>query len=473
MPSPKGATRSGLRRRLRRDRCDRRAVVTTTRPAVELLAQALATAGVGAAYGRPYAGLPVTKVADPRVALLLCHAHRAVHGAPAVAHLGGGRLVVVSRRPAPATGAQRGDRSRELSLPAPVRVIDDAEELFTLGPAVAEAGQGEGLCLELDIDPGALLREGAVALPTNDDEYPEPEPSLVADLSAAQRVIVLAGPDVIGRRAVGGLRALAAAGRLGVLNTWGAKGVFHWRSRHHWATVGLQELDFELAGLPGADVVLAVGLDEEEAPERLWSPFPHRRVRPELLGPLAERWGVPGPFPDMPPLRDRLAAVTQAGWAATGSPLMPSLVTRHYAAVFGHGGLVAADPGTAGFWVARTFATTRLGTAFVPGQPLLGWAAACVLVARLVAPWRPGLAVVDGPLDEHSRAVLEQGLRLGIPIALEAWQADGERLDAEAHLARLSALAGGRPDVVSLATDDHQLADMIAVAGPIRAWTND
>ena len=29
MPSPKGATRSGLRRRLRRDRCDRRAVVTT------------------------------------------------------------------------------------------------------------------------------------------------------------------------------------------------------------------------------------------------------------------------------------------------------------------------------------------------------------------------------------------------------------------------------------------------------------
>ena len=69
--------------------------------------------------------------------------------------------------------------------------------------------------------------------------------------------------------------------------------------------------------------------------------------------------------------------------------------------------------------------------------------------------------------------MLEQGLRLGIPIALEAWQADGERLDAEAHLARLSALAGGRPDVVSLATDDHQLADMIAVAGPIRAWTND
>jgi hypothetical protein len=441
------------------------------RAAVQVLAQTLATAGVSAAYGMAYPGLPVTEVDDPQVALLLCHAHRAVHGAPAVAHLGGGRLVVASRRPALAPGARRGDRS-PLSLPASVRVIDEAEQLFTLGPAVAEALEGGGVCLQLDVDPASRLGQGAVAVPANVDEYPEPDPSVVADLAAAWPVVVLAGPDVVGRRAVGGLRALAAAGRLGVLNTWGAKGVFHWRSRHHWATVGLQELDFELGGLPGADVVLAVGLDEAEAPERLWSGFPHRRVPPELLGPLAERWGAPGPFPAMPPLRDRLAAVTQAGWAATASPLMPSLVTAHYAGVFGHGGLVAADPGTAGFWVARTFATTRLGTAFVPGQPVRGWAAACVLVARLWSPLRPGLAVVDGPLDESTQAVLEQGRRLGVPIALEAWRADGERLGPDAHLARLTAQAGGRPDVVSLATDDHQLAEMIAVAGPVRAWTS-
>ena len=46
------------------------------------------------------------------------------------------------------------------------------------------------------------------------------------------------------------------------------------------------------------------------------------------------------------------------------------------------------------------------------------------------------------------------------------------RLDADAHVARLTALAGGRPGVVGLATDDHQLTEMIAVAGQIRAWTN-
>ena len=254
------------------------------------------------------------------------------------------------------------------------------------------------MCVHLDVDPTSTVRDRALAWP-NADDWPEPEPSLLAELSAAPDVVVLAGPDVVRRGAVGGLRALAAAGRLGVLNTWGAKGVFDWRSRHHWATVGLQELDFELGGLGTADIVLTVGLDEAEAPRRLWEMYPHHRVAPELLAPLAERWHQPGPFPDLPPLRDRLAAVTQAGWAATGSPLMPSRVTRHYAQVLGRGGLVAADPGAAGFWVARTFATTGPGIAFVPSRPIHGWAVACVLVARLLAPWRPALAVLDGPVD--------------------------------------------------------------------------
>ncbi len=446
------------------------------RTAAEVLRQALSSGGVGAAYGRPYAGLPVIEVADPQVALLLTYAHRAVHGVPAVAHLGEGRLVVVGPRPALAAGAAGGGPSPELSVPARRRVIDEVDELFALGPAVAEAAEGGGICLDLGVEPRRSVRDGALALPPGADEWPEPEPSLLAELAAARHVVVLAGPDVVGRRAVGGLRALAAAGRLGVLNTWGAKGVFPWQSRHHWATVGLQELDFELGGLADADVVLAVGLDEAESPRRLWAQYRHHAVAPELLGPLAERWGEPGPFPAMPPLRERLAAVTQAGWAAMGSPLMPTLATRHYAQVLGHGGLVAADPGTAGFWLARTFATTRLGTAFVPAQPVRGWGAACVLVARLGAPWRPGLAVVDGPVDERTGAVLELGARLGASVGLEAWQSDGEELDPDAHLARLPALAGGGADggqIVTLATDDRQLAEMIGVAGPVRAWATD
>ena len=272
--------------------------------------------------------------------------------------------------------------------------------------------------------------------------------------------------------AVGGLRALAAAGRLGVLNTWGAKGVFHWQSRHHWATVGLQELDFELGGLGSADLVLVTGVDEREAPARLWAQYPHRVVAPGALAPLAERWPDGGSFPDLPPLRPRLAAVTQAGWAATGVPLMPSLVTQHYARVLGDGGLVAADPGTAGYWVARTFATTRLGSATVPAAPIRGWAAACATVARLAAPLRPVLAVVDGPIDDTTAAVLHAATELGVSLGVEAWTPDGPPLGPDEHLTRLDVLAGSG-GVSMLGTDPRQIDEMVAVAGPVRAWTPD
>ena len=269
--------------------------------------------------------------------------------------------------------------------------------------------------LQVGIDLAQPVADGPVAHQPPAQDWAEPDEVLLRDVAGASRVLVLAGPGVVERGAVGALRALAAAGRLGVLNTWGAKGVFHWQSRHHWATVGLQTRDFELGGVPDADLVLAVGVDEREAPRHLWDGGAAvREVAPEALGALAERWPVsPADFPAMPPLRERLAAVTQAGWTADGTPLMPSWVTRHYAQVLGETGLVAADPGTAGYWVARTFATTRLRSVFVPAAPVEGWATACVLVARLLTPLRPALAVVDGGAGERGSAVLAEAARLG------------------------------------------------------------
>src|SRR6185437_4351184 len=222
---------------------------------------------------------------------------------------------------------------------------------------------------------------------------------------------------------------------------------------------------------------LAVGLDEREAPRHLWADGAEvREVAPEALGPLAERWpAVARALPDVPPLRERLAAVTQAGWTAAGTPLMPSRVTRHYAQVLGESGVVAADPGRAGYWVARTFATTRPGSVLVPAARVEGWAAACVLVARVAAPLRPALAVVDGAAGERGRAVLAEATLLGVGIGLEAWDPGGEPCGAEQHLARLEALAAGDPGVVTstLATDPRQLAEMEDAAGPVRAWTGD
>jgi hypothetical protein len=433
-----------------------------------LLARALAAGGIGAAYGRPLDGVPVTELADPGVAELLAQAHRAVHGVAAVAHVGDGTLMVPGPRP---------DSSVEPAGAADAMVVDDVDTLRSLAPLVAERAQQDGVRLQVRIDLASPAPDLPVARPPPPEEWVEPDPTLLQVIARASRVVVLAGPGVVEDRAVGALRALATAGRLGVLNTWGAKGVFHWQSRHHWATVGLQTRDFELGGIPEADLVLAVGVDEREAPRRLWAGgAPVREVAPRALGPLAERWPVaPGDFPEMPPLRERLAAVTQAGWAAAGTPLKPSRVTRHYAQVLGQSGLVAADPGTAGYWVARTFATTRLGSVLVPAAPMEGWAAACVLVVRLADPLRPALAVVDGGAGERGTAVLAEASRLGVGIGMEAWDEDQEPSGAEHHLARLGALVSGDSGAYqsTLATDPSQLAEMVDAAGAVRAWTGD
>ena len=362
--------------------------------------------GLDAVYGAPLDGVRVTDV-PPDLAPLFAEAHRRIRCRPAGVHRGDGEIVDASGAPI--------DRARE------------------------------------------------------PDGWVPPDDGVVEALAAASAPIVLAGPGVVLDRAVPGLHALAAAGSLGVLNTWGAKGVFDWRSRHHLATVGLQALDFARGGLADADLIVAVGVDERETLAD-WRLAPVIEIPAGALSPLAERWGRPRVDIDMPPLRADLARVTQAGWAVGGAPLLPTRVTRHYSAVLGGGGLVAADPGPAGYWVARTLGTSGIGGAQVPSDPgARGFAIACCIVARLVEPARPVLAVVDS-IDEVHERLLKVAARLGVAVPVEVWRPDGDLLDADTHLRRLESLIAG-DRCVSIATDPRQMEEMLAVAGPVVAWT--
>jgi len=313
---------------------------------------------------------------------------------------------------------------------------------------------------------------GAAVVPPGPAEgWVPPGDDVVDALASAASPAVVAGPGVVRRDAVPGLHALAAAGSVGVLNTWGAKGVFDWRSRHHLATVGLQALDFLRGGLADADLIVVSGaVDQEMLAD--WRLAPVVEVAPESLGPLAELWGRSRTEIMVPPLRTDLSRVTQTGWEVAEARLPPSRVTRHYSLALGGGGLVAADPGAAGYWVARTFGTSGIGGAQVPSdRHALGFAVACAIVARLLEPTRTVLAVIDAVDEVHER-LLELAGRLGVSVALEVWSDDGEALDATAHATRLDQLlvTGGR---ATIATDPSQLHEMIAVAGPIVAWTRD
>ncbi len=175
----------------------------------------------------------------------------------------------------------------------------------------------------------------------------------------------------------------------------------------------------------------------------------------------------------MPPLRAALAGVTQDGWARSSGPLAPSKVTQDYARSAAGDRFVAADPGEAGYWVARTFATTRLGGAKVPARRRhQGAAVACSVVARRRRPGWPVLAVADGPMSDATAAVLAAADELGVPVALELWDPAGPALDADAHVERLTTmLASDRTTIAYLAVDPTQLERMVAAAGPVTAWS--
>lgn len=418
-----------------------------------VLGTGLAAVGIGAVYGCPFGELPVLAAPTP-LAPVLAAAHRRVLGPGAAVHLGHGRFVVGS--PPDGTAAE------EVADPAAL-----AEVLARL----AAADPWASFAFHLDLDPGAPTASPP-APPTAPPRWVDPDGALAGALAASDRPVVLAGPGVVAHGLVPGLHALAAAGSLGVLNTWGAKGVFDWRSRHHLATVGLQRDDLRLGGLDQADLVLTTGLDPAETPPEVVDHPGRRDVAPGALGPLAERVARPPAPIAVPAIRAGLAAVTAEGWGRRNAPLAPSQATRTYGAVTAGRGLVAAQPGTAGYWVARTFPTTVVGEAVVPGRGTApGFAVAAALVAGRHQPGRAVVAVADGPLDETSLLLLEEAARLGVPVVVEVWDPDGPGLDEAGHRDRLvGAVASGRPHVLTLATDAGQLARMVEVAGPVVAW---
>jgi len=385
---------------------------------------------------------------------LLARAHQRVHGSRAAVHQGDGVFWLPGLEPGP-----------RLTLE-----VDSAEALVAAA-ATLPSGEVE---LHVTLDPTQPVEESTPWPRVPDDSWVVPADETVETVRSAATLVLLAGPGIISHMAVPGLHDLAVSAGIGVLNTWGAKGVFDWRSQLHLATIGLQADDFVLSGLDEADLIIATGLDRAECPEERWRLAPALTIPPAGLAPLAERCGPDRRRPmTMPPLRARLAEVTQRGWSVRGTPLPPSSATMHYAECVAAGALVAADAGNAGYWVARTLGTTRLGAVIVPSTPSPGFAAACAAVSLLRRPNRPALAVIDRAEAEATAVIVDAAAALGVRVPVEAWDPEGDRLDADAHRDRLRQLVlGALPaGLCTLATDRHQLSEMIEAAGPIVAWT--
>jgi hypothetical protein len=286
---------------------------------------------------------------------------------------------------------------------------------------------------------------------------------------ADMNIVVLAGPGVVRDGKVDGLQQFAAEAGVGVLNTWGAKGVFRWDSPHHFGTGGMQERDYELAGLADADVILAVGIDPDESPRDRWELAQVLDAEPWQLPALAFNWPEQAPPAEPPPLYLELSSALQPLYASDEMPMSPARAAADLAQVLPEGGLVAADPGPAGLWVARCFPTTEPGSVVVPATKAEGFAAAASWLAGLDG--RPAVGVTTFPLDDTTDAVIELAHDRRDRLILEEWGADGGIGDAHSHATRLEvALKSGGVDVLPTPVEFAHTKTLVQVAGPVTAW---
>ncbi len=433
--------------------------MTDTRTVADLLEQRLRQLGVERVYGQPLGGLEHVPVDDVELAVLLADADgRLGH------HDGSGRLgAALVEDVMLHLSSQPGGR-------VPLHSVRSAEEMIeALGdpPGVTTPGV---TALHLDLDLGAPVPADLVAGP-----LVAPQPVLTLDPSMASlNVVAVVGPGVVRSFAVEDLAEMARKGGIGILNTWGAKGVERWDSPFHFGTAGLQTGDFELAGLGEADVLITSGLDPYESPVEALGSWVIQDVHPRQLAALCLRWPPSRTPPTRPALYDALAAVVVPLYESDQVPLTGPRAALHLSGALPERGVVVADPGPAGFWIARAFPTSHPGSVCVPATGGPGFAAAAAIVCRIEG--RPCLAVADqvadSGVDDTSGALLELAESLGLGVALQLWGPEGSLADSAAHVSLLADHLSSevvRIDDVPVLTDD--IADLVAVAGPVDAWS--
>jgi hypothetical protein len=419
-----------------------------SRRVADLLVAGLAGLGVERVVGERVAGLASVPVADGDLADLLADVDGRLGRLGASLHDG---VLRVSSRP----GAD------------PEAVVVDGAEALVAGLATTvgqEVPDAFALRLDLDLDdpvPGGV--EPQAARPRV--EGLRLSPDLGADVG------VVAGPGVVRSGAVAHLRRFAEQTGWAVVNTWGAKGVFAWDSPFHAGTAGLQARDFELAGLTSVPIVVAVGIDPDEWPPGGAGDAQRLDLHPAHLAFAAEGWPAPAGEPRRPALYTELAAVVGPAYESEAVPLHPARASRDLGDLRPDTGLVVADPGPAGLWVARTFPTTEPGSVVVPATRAPGTAAAATILGALGG--RPALGVTTGPLDPTTEALLELARQLELAVTVEVWGAEGDiGSPADRVAATTAALTSPGVDIVPVPVDLDATADLVAVAGEVVAWSN-
>ncbi|CAN5241486.1 acetolactate synthase large subunit [soil metagenome] len=308
---------------------------------------------------------------------------------------------------------------------------------------VAETEKPGATHLELPED---VMAQPLDASPLPRRSPPLPEPAAL-ELSRAAKLIceasspvVLAGNGVLRARATPALRAFARATGIAVAETFMGKGALDHADSHALGTVGLQERDYDLAGVTEADVVIAVGYDlVENAPEH-WNPRGDKTIvvidsvpaeidahftpAVELLGDLdhvlrrlaEECRDARGPRsqPSLSRLRAVVDGCLAAGRDDDAFPVAPPRALWELREALAPTDMLISDVGLHKLWIARMLGAHEPNTVLIAnGLAAMGFALPSAIAAKLVHPERRVVALCGDGGALMNIQELETATRLG------------------------------------------------------------
>ena len=422
-----------------------------------LVSRCLRAVGATRAFAAPghgldaLEGLALIPVASEAAAIALANADGRLSVAPdarpGVALLSGRRLRLSS---------QPGEETAPLSIA--VEDLPAAIAGWSLGRVFGAAE------IELPFDLLSQAPDGAQPLVLQrSDQLLRLSPGL-ADF----RTMIVVGPGVLRDGVAVDVADFVTRTGAGVMTTMGAIGVVPFDHPSWCGVVGIQSDDPALGGLDECELVIAVGVDDDELGESLPVNAQLLEVEPWHLPFLATDWPTVKPEPARSSLVEACSAVLGDHREATTSPLHPVRAVLDVFDAIDGDVQVYADAGPVGIWFARGVVPVPMGRVIVPARASDGFAIAAAIVSALDGN-RSVAVTMPGGLIENELLDLAAALDLGIVV--EQWGDDVNSGDPSQHRANLvAAMSDSGLSVTGVAVDLAAAAELVDLAGPVVAW---
>jgi thiamine pyrophosphate-dependent acetolactate synthase large subunit-like protein len=282
------------------------------------------------------------------------------------------------------------------------------------------------------------------------------------------RTMIIVGPGVLRDGAAADVADFVTRTGAGVMTTMGAIGVVPFDHPSWCGVVGIQVDDPALGGLDACELVIAVGVDDEELGESLPMNAQLLEVEPWHLPFLATDWPAIESIAAPSSLVEACAAVFGDHREATGSPLHPVRAVLDVFDAIDPDVQVYVDSGPAGFWFARGVVPVPIGRVVVPARAADGFAISAAIVSALDGTRSVAITMPGSSLENE---LLDLAAALDLGIVVEQWGDDVDGGDPSQHRANLvAAMSDSGLSVTGVSVDLAAAAELVDLAGPVVAW---